>query len=431
MRDGFVWGVASAAYQTEGAAFEDGKGASVWDVFSHTPGKTRNGDTGDEACDAYHRVDGDLDLLASLGIRNYRFSVSWPRVFPAGEGALNPAGPAFYDRVVNGCLARGIEPWVTLYHWDLPERLQERFGGWQSRKTAEAFAAYAGVVAAHFRGRVRRYFVLTEPQCFITLGYGTGVHAPGLRLPEREVLCCWHNALLAYGLAARALRAADPGAEIGLASTGKLCYPERAADTEAARALSFRTTPETVGFCHQMLLDPVCFGRCPEGVSLGAAGDMELICQPPDFIGLNIYHGSRVRDGAETPWEAYTERTAMGWPVTPEILYYGPKFIYERYGLPLVISENGASFRDAPSPEGSVRDPARVSFLERCLAQLERAVDDGIPVRGYFHWSFTDNFEWSDGYDERFGLVYVDYKTQKRIPKESADWFSGKIKKQS
>ena len=442
----FVWGCASAAYQIEGAPAENGKGPSIWDVFSHKAGCTWEGQTGDEAADAYHRFEEDLDIMASLGIKNYRFSVSWPRVIPDGDGAVNEAGLAYYERVTDACLARGITPWVTLYHWDLPQALQDK-GGWEARETAEAFARYAGIVAARLRGKVRHFFTINEPQCIIGMGYILGLHAPGLTLPPERSFRAWHNVLLAHGLADRAIREVVPDAFVSLSSTGELGYPRESyesgdASTDSLAGAVFRSSPESYIFNHQWFLDPVCLGHYPEDPGSPwypfsrqiPAEDLEIIHRKPDAIGLNIYNGHEYAftepDGAWRIVPRYDgfPRTAIGWPVTPEVLRWGPRLIWERYGLPVMISENGLSCCDVISLDGQVHDPGRIDFLARYLLELGKACEDGVPVLGYFHWCFTDNYEWHSGYKERFGLIYTDYRNQRRIPKDSARWFAEVIR---
>ena len=383
------------------------------------------------ACDAYHRYREDIALMASLGIKNYRLSLSWPRILPEGTGAVNQAGLDYYDRVVDCCLGHGITPWVTLYHWDLPAALP---GGWENVDTAHAFARYAALVAAHFRGRVTGYFTLNEPQCSVCLGYESGTHAPGKQLPLPEVFRCWKHLLLANGLAVRAVRAADPRAQVGIASTGDVCYPETQADVEGARELCFGGA-ERWGFTHHWLLDPICLGRFPATAHQAlaqAAGEvtreeMDVIRVDMDHLGINLYHGHAVTTQGGWPELAVKypgyPRTALKWPVTPQALRWGPRFLWERYGLPLYITENGQSCNDRIYLDGGVHDPDRIDYLHRYLKELSQACQEGVPVRGYFHWSFTDNFEWSSGYDDRFGLVYVDYPTQRRIPKDSARWY--------
>ena len=444
----FIWGAASASYQIEGGAAEDGKGPSIWDTFSRTPGKTFDGDTGDTACDAYHRFEEDLDLMASLGIRHYRFSISWPRVFPQGTGEPNEAGLKYYEAVTDACLARGIKPWITLYHWDLPQALEDK-GGWESRETALAFAQYAGTVARRLGRRADRYFTLNEPQCVVGLGYISGSHAPGKRIGPERAFACWHHLLLAHGLASAEIRKANPAAGIGVASTGALCYLDHHQDEipQALKDAVFYTNPAAVGegseefgwsFTHQWFLDPVCTGAYPEDPASPwyalskevSPEDMRIIGQRPDLIGLNIYNGHEVeiRDGVVSSVRKYPgyPRTALKWPVTPPVLYWGPRLIHDRYGLPVVISENGLSCNDIIFLDGKVHDPEREDFLHRYLLELKAAAKQ-MPLAGYFHWSLTDNFEWNQGYRERFGLIYVDYRTQRRIVKDSARWYASVI----
>ncbi len=429
----FVWGAASAAYQIEGAVAEDGRGPTVWDTFSHTPGKTFEGQTGDIACDSYHRFADDLAALVALGVRHYRFGIGWTRIFPDGR-TRNEQGFAYYDRVVDLLLQNGITPWITLFHWDTPQALEDA-GGWQNRETGELLAQFAGVVATHFRGRVRHYFTLNEPQCFIGLGYEAGWQAPGRMLTGEPLLSCWHNAMRAHGMMVQAVRAADPDAQIGLASCGLVCIPERAceADIEAARAamFSFGQRPDLTLFSHNAFLDPVLTGRYPEHPFFSSpmitAEDLALIHQPPDFIGLNFYNAYVVRAGAKgpepVPFPRGYPRTAIRWPITPNMMYFGTKFLYERYGLPIYITENGLSCNDKPYLDGIVHDADRIDFLQRYLREYRRAGEEGVDIRGYFHWSLTDNFEWSNGYEDRFGLFYIDYETLARLPKDSARWY--------
>ncbi|WP_277669029.1 GH1 family beta-glucosidase [Caproiciproducens galactitolivorans] len=437
----FIWGTASAAYQIEGGVSEGGRGPSVWDTFSHMPGKIFENQNGDIACDAYHRYKEDIRLMAELGIHNYRFSISWARVIPDGFH-VNPKGLEYYDRLVDCCLNYGITPWVTLYHWDLPQEVENQ-GGWTNRKTAKAFCWYAETVVRHFYERVRHWYTLNEPQCFIDLGYRTGTHAPGRRENKGQVFHAMHNALLAHGLAAKAMRSIDPGLMIGVATTGRLCYPAslKPSDREAAKAATFFLADENWCFTHHWFLDPLFFGHYPEcgGTFLEPLAksvpeaDWADIQEKPDFIGMNIYHGMEAEatpEGAPSIKQKYTGYpcTATKWPVTPQVMYWGTKWIHERYGAPIIISENGQSGNDRIYLDGKVHDPDRIDFLKRYLRELERAIRDGVNIRGYFHWSFTDNFEWALGYGERFGLIYIDYPTQKRIPKDSAAWYAAMIK---
>ncbi len=433
----FVWGAASAAYQIEGAVNEDGRGTTIWDTFSHTAGKTFGGHTGDIACDSYHRFEEDLTALLALGVKHYRFGVGWTRIFPDGR-TLNETGFSYYDKVVDLLLQNGVSPWITLFHWDTPQTLEDA-GGWQNRETAELLAKFSAAVAAHFKGRVSHYFTLNEPQCFIGLGYELGIHAPGKKLSGEALFSCWHNAMLAHGLMAQAVRAADPDAKVGVASAGLVCIPESdsAADENSARVamFSFGKFAEMPLFSQNAFLDPLLTGRYPDHPFFRRAEipaeDFSIIRQPLDYIGLNFYNAHVIRAGEKgpelVPFHRGFPRTAMRWPITPEMMYYGAKFIYERYGLPLYITENGLSCNDKLYLDGRVHDADRIDFLRRYLRELRRAAEAGVDIRGYFHWSLLDNFEWSHGYEERFGLYYMDYTTLARHPKDSALWYRSVI----
>lgn len=449
----FIWGAASASYQIEGGAFDDGKGPSIWDTFSHKPGTIIDGQNGDVACDAYHKFEEDLDILQKLGIKNYRFSISWPRVMPAGSGEVNKAGLDYYDKVVDGCLSRGIEPWVTLYHWDLPQALEDK-GGWQNRETAVLFGEYAKLMVEHFRGRVSKYMTLNEPETFIGLGYCAGEHAPGLKLEYADQFKCWHNMMLAHGYSVMAIREADPGATVGAVPCGNVGYiKDHTAETPAGLPdYMFHSQPDDTGvprsfFTYHWFMDPAVFGKYPDDPESPWAeaseaftkapeyeSDMAIIRQPLDFVGVNIYSGIELdpeNDYKVKPFYAGYPRTAFKWPITPGALYWGPRLIYERYGLPIYLTENGLSCNDKIYLDGKVHDLDRIDFLTRYLNEASDAAADGVPIKGYFQWSLTDNFEWANGYTERFGLVYVDYPTGKRIIKDSAYWYSDLIKKQS
>lgn len=433
----FVWGVASAAYQIEGAVSEDGRGESVWDAFCRRPNAVANGESGEDACDSYHRYAEDIALAATMGVSAYRFSISWVRIDPLGDGNINAAGLAYYGKVVDACIRAGITPYVTLFHWDLPQALEET-GGWANPKTAEQFAYYARAVGAYLKGRVHHYFTLNEPECVLQLGYAWGIHAPGKKMPLPEAFAQLHGMLRGHGLSAAALRSEDPSAEIGIVTTGRLCYPATPsqADIIAARKATFILSDIDWMFTHNIVLDAVCFGHYPE--CSGALGDciaripqkeLEEINFKPDLIGLNIYNGCKVlADPQGEPVYVQRERgfplTATKWPVTPEVMRWGPRFIAERYGLPVCIAENGQSCNDRIFLDGKVHDPDRIDFLHRYLLQLRAACEDGVDLRGYFAWSLTDNFEWHCGYGERFGLIYIDYPSQRRIPKDSAHWFA-------
>ena len=439
--ESFLWGAASSAYQIEGYTTADGGGLSIWDTFSHTPGKVDYGDTGDIACDSYHRYDEDIALLKEMGVKVYRFSTSWARVDPKADGSWNMAGVAYYDKVVDLCIASGIEPYMTLYHWELPQAAQDR-GGWLEEDTAKAFGRFAGFMAEHFKGRVKNYFTLNEPQCTTSLGHQQGLHAPGLKLDLAAQFRVHVNQMLAHGYAQRAIKAADSDATVGLASTGNLCYPERETpeDIAAARTATFATAEENWIFTHHWLLDPICLGRFPEctGTALEplvqtvTPEQMAVIHTVPDILGYNIYNGHAVKAEGEAfayvPKYPGFPRTALKWPVTPEVLDWGVRFLQERYGLPGFITENGLSCNDRVYLDGKVHDIERIDFLARYLTALGRAVESGADIRGYFHWAPTDNFEWHNGYGERFGLIYVDFPTGTRIPKDSFYWYQKVVK---
>lgn len=434
--ENFVWGVASSAYQIEGYSTADGGGKCVWDTFGEQAGSIFGGDSGAIACDAYHRYAEDIALMAELGIKSYRFSISWARVDPKADGSWNAAGLAYYDKLVDCCLAHGIEPYMTLHHWELPQAAEDK-GGWQVRETAQAFSRFALMTARHFSGRLRHFITLNEPQCVIQLGYGLGVHAPGKKLDIEGQFRCWKNMMLAHGMAYTAIKAFDSSLEVGFASTGRLCYPEKdtAEDMKASYDASFELFDEDWVFTHSMALDAICHGRFPanEGTRLfelaGTISDEEwgLIHVGADFLGINIYNGWAVRRGENGKGEYVSRaagfpRTALKWPVTERVMNEGIVHIYKRYGLPIYISENGLSCNDKIYLDGAVHDADRIDFLIRYLRQLSLAAEH-VELRGYFHWSFTDNLEWHNGYAERFGLVFVDYETQRRIPKDSAYWY--------
>lgn len=439
---GFTWGAAAASYQIEGARSEDGKGDSIWDMFCERPGAVFRSHSGERACDHYHRFRDDVALMAELGLGAYRLSLSWPRLFPDGTGARNERGFDFYDRLVDALLERGVEPYCTLFHWDYPLALFQR-GGWLNRDSADWFADYAGSVIERLSDRVTRYFTLNEPQVYIGFGHLEGVHAPGLCLPLSQVLLAGHHTLLGHGKAVMAMRAAaKQPIEIGFAPVGmpKLPAASTAEAIEIARRATFSVTLRDT-WNNAWWMDPVYLGSYPEqglefygaDAPVPKAGDMEIIHQEIEYFGVNIYQGTQVRAaaarGAEAPeWEEVPypdgdSRTAFNWPVTPEALYWGPRFFYERYKKPLLITENGLSCRDWVSLDGGVHDPNRIDFTKRYLRAFHRAIGDGVDGRGYFHWSILDNFEWAAGYRERFGLVHVDYQTQVRTPKDSYYWY--------
>lgn len=435
--EGFVWGAAAASYQIEGAAYEDGKGLSVWDMFCRKPGAVWNGQSGEVACDHYHHYREDVALMKNLGLKAYRLSISWPRVLPGGAGAANPKGLAFYDALVDELLAAGILPYVTLFHWDFPYDLYCR-GGWLNPDSPRWFADYSDLVVRRLSDRVRHWMTINEPQVFVGAGHQAGAHAPGDKLGLKEVLRVTHQVLLAHGRAVQAIRAgAKLPPQVGFASCGTVKIPasQKPEDVEAARRMMFSTSPDQL-WSFSWFSDPIFLKRYPaDGVA--AAGpampdlgpdDMELIGQPLDFLGANIYNGDYVRAGADgqpegTPFPVGYPLTGYDWPMTPEALYWGPRFLWERYGKPLYITENGLANVDWVARDGQVHDPQRIDFVARYLLALRQAMQAGVKVQGYFYWSILDNFEWAVGYRQRFGLVYVDYPTLKRTPKDSADWY--------
>ena len=441
----FTWGVAAAAYQIEGAATADGRLPSVWDTFSHDPGKIFENHNGDVACDHYHRWREDIAIMRELGVRAYRLSLAWPRIIPDGTGAVNEKGLAFYDQLIDGLLEAGITPWVTLYHWDLPQAIQQR-GGWLNREIVEWFGRYAEVVAARLGDRVKHWMTINEPPCVIGLGYHEGVFAPGLKLTFAECLLGAHHVLLAHGRAVQALRAGcKHKVQISLAHTSRERIPETEtpANIEAARRGYFASTDRAM-WNLSWWADPMFLGHYPEqGLKAFAAdlptitdADLKLIAQPLDFIGYNCYSGFKVRaDAAGNPeltpggWGIGNPRGTLSWlSVAPEAPYWAARMLHERYKLPVVFTENGFCNTDFVQLDGKVHDPQRVDFLARYLASVQRATNEGIPVAGYFYWSILDNFEWKEGYKDRFGLVHVDYQTQQRTPKDSYFWYRDTIR---
>ncbi|MEA4966399.1 MAG: GH1 family beta-glucosidase [Oscillospiraceae bacterium] len=422
---GFLWGAASSAYQVEGAACADGKVPSIWDTFAHTDGKIFESGSGDVACDGYHRFREDVLLMQQLGIRAYRFSINWPRVITDLSGTVNETGLRYYEQLVDCCLEAGITPYITLFHWELPQYLEDQ-GGWLRRETAEAFCRFAAVIAARLKGKVRHYFTLNEPQCFVGLGLSSGVHAPGKRLPAALCYQAAHHLLLAHGLAVQALRQIDPDAEIGIASTGSVCYPAAPGDDNDAAREMFRCETGNF-FSHALFLDPIVLGQYPACalplLPAGYEADLPIISQPIDCLGANIYNGHEISCGSDTVRCDGFPRTALKWPVTPDCLGYGTRYLYDRYRLPIYITENGLSCNDRIYSDGKVHDLDRIEFLYEYLTSLQGAIESGADIRGYFHWALTDNFEWNNGYGERFGLIYIDYRNQARIPKDSARWY--------
>ncbi|HEY3869143.1 MAG TPA: GH1 family beta-glucosidase [Actinocrinis sp.] len=443
---GFRWGTATAAYQIEGAAAQDGRTPSIWDTFSHTPGRVRNGDTGDIADDHYHLWQEDLRRLADLGVDSYRFSASWPRVQPGGRGPANPHGLDFYERLVDGLLGLGIDPTLTLYHWDLPQELQDA-GGWPARDTAYRFAEFAGLLAERLGDRVSLWTTLNEPWCSAYLGYATGEHAPG-QTDEAASLAAVHHLNLAHGLACAAVRA-EVGPKAQLSITLNLTAVRGASDSPG----DLESVRRIDGVANRVFLEPLLRGRYPEDVMADTAhltdwsfvldGDTKAINAPIDVLGINYYSPTIVaapqpgadRDQAARP-TAFPgcqditfppvdgARTAMGWLIDAQALRTLLLRVHRDYaGIPMIITENGAAFDDYADPSGKVNDPERIAYLSAHLDAAADALADGVDLRGYYLWSLMDNFEWAHGYGRRFGLIHVDYATQRRTWKASAYWY--------
>jgi beta-glucosidase len=423
----FTWGVSSSSYQIEGATIEDGRGESIWDRFCTIPGKVRNGECGDIACDHYHRYPEDIGLMRELGITAYRFSISWPRILPTGHGSLNQRGLDFYDRLVDELLEAEIEPFVTLYHWDLPQALEDA-GGWTNRNTVDAFLEYTRAVANRLGDRVHNWITHNEPWCTAWLGYGIGEHAPG-RTGESAARAASHHVLLSHGQAVGVIRQYAAGARVGITLNLYPVYPASEAPEDRAAARIHD------GLRNRWYLDPVFRGRYPEDILRLVEqhmpdvlpGDLDAIAAPIDFLGVNYYTRNVIRAGKnDQPVHVHpdNEYTSMGWEVYPDGLYDVLQRVHaEHTSIPLYITENGASYTDVRTHEGAVRDPERLQYLQRHLGTVSRAIRSGMPVAGYFAWSLLDNFEWAHGYNRRFGLVYVDYPTLERIPKASFYWY--------
>ncbi len=437
--DNFVWGAGTASYQIEGAAKEGGRTPSVWDTFCETPGKVLQGDTGAVACDHYHRFREDVGIMDQIGLQAYRFSFSWSRVLPNGVGQVNPEAIAFYDKLIDCLLEYGIEPYPTLFHWDYPQVLFDQ-GGWLNPDSVEWFGEYTTVLADHFSDRVKNWWTLNEPPCFLGLGHVDGVHAPGLKLGWPEFLLAAKHAMMSHGKAVQVLRArAKTTPTIGYVPISHIGIPidESPANIEAARQFTFGVQDAARSFWFARLyLDPVVLGEWPEecisvltpdGPKVSDE-DLKLMSEPVDRLGLNFYSAPYVKMGEDGKPEVVKlapghPRTGFDWPVTPEGLYWSVRFHSERYKLPLMIAENGLSSLDWVSEDGAVHDPQRIDYTSRYLKGLHRAHDEGFPIDGYFHWSILDNFEWAEGYRHRFGLVHVDFETQKRTLKDSAYWY--------
>ncbi len=444
--NGFVWGVATSAYQIEGSPDADGKGKSIWDIFSHIPGKIKNGDTGDIASDHYRRSKQDVALMKAMGAKAYRFSISWPRIFPDGSGTPNPRGLDFYNRLFDELLAAGIEPYATLYHWDLPQALQDKYGGWQSRETSKAFGDYSGHVAKVLSDRVRHFFTINEFSVFVDLGY-RGIdttadgkparieHAPGLRLDPAALNQVRHHAVLGHGMAVQAIRALGrPGTKVGPAENISVAVPviENAVHVKAAEAATRDLNAPYLGAILEGRYSDTYLTVAGKDAPIFTDEDMRIVGSPLDFVGINVYRPSVYVTASDTasgyrviPENASYPRMASSWHLLgPEVMYWAPRLLQSVWNVKdIYITENGCAASDEVAADGTVSDSDRVMYLRNTMMQLQRAAAEGIPVRGNFVWSAMDNFEWSDGYDRRFGLVHVDFKTQKRTPKLSATWF--------
>ncbi|MDX2185964.1 MAG: GH1 family beta-glucosidase [Opitutaceae bacterium] len=435
----FVWGVATAAAQIEGAAWEDGKGASVWDAFARKPGAVAGGDTLDVACDHYHRYREDVAMMRKLGFPHYRFSVAWPRIFPNGDGPVNAKGLAFYDRLVDCLLKNGITPWATLFHWDLPQALEEQ-GGWRSRRVVDTFARYADAVVECLGDRVKHWITLNEIHCFTLFAYGGGGKAPGTNEGAAIVNQTYHHALVCHGHAVRAVREfGGRGARVGLTDNSFIHVPvtETEADIAAAKRAFVEDNIRT--------LDPIYRGAYDEGYLKAEGrnrpkveeGDFDLISLPTDFLGQNIYTGWFVRadkkgkvERVPFPHQYPTTALTTWLRLLPQAIYWGPRLAAELYGVKeIYITENGAGYDEDYSAGAEVPDTHRRELVRNYLGEVHRAIAAGVPIKGYFLWSLMDNFEWQDGYSKRFGIVHVDYATQKRTPKLSARWYSQVIAK--
>ncbi len=447
-RNDFAWGAATSPFQIEGTA---GRGLSVWDAFCQRSGAIHGGHTATVACDHLNRFSDDVRLFSECGWNAYRFGISWPRVMPEGTGPVSGAGLDFYDRLADALLEAGITPWVTIFHWDFPLALYRR-GGWLNRESAHWMAEYAGIIVERLSDRVRHWFTMNEPQCFIGLGHYRGVHAPGDRLGLGLALEAGHNALRAHGLTVQAIRShSSTPPLVGWAPSGVVAVPESEtpADIAAAESACFDMSPgNPLGrnepnplWANTWWSDPVFLGRYPEDAltRFGAAapcvepGDMETISQPLDFNGAIVYTGSVVRAGTDAMPEVVElppgfPKSSLGWPVLPASMFWGPEFLWRRYKCPIVIAESGVALNEWPSMDGAVHDPARTDHINRYLAEFARWRAHGGDARGYFHWSAMDNFEWSEGYKDRFGLIHVDFQTQKRTLKDSARWFAAVIR---
>lgn len=433
----FLWGAASASFQIEGAYKEDGKGISIWDHFGHQPSRIMHGENGDVACDHYHRFKEDVALMKEMGLKSYRFSISWPRIIPNGTGEINQRGLEFYSDLVDELLASGIEPLVTLYHWDMPYESYVK-GGWKNDDISDWFTHYVKVVVERLSDRVKYWMTFNEPQIFMGLGYAQAIHAPFENNDKAELNHMTKNVLLSHGKAVSIIREyAKQPSVIGLAPTGDVFLPKDSSDNaiEEARKRSFCFNEDNLVMGNSWWADPIFLGKYPEGAK-EQLGDMiytlteeewKLVSQPLDFYGFNVYQGTvnYPIDPAEYGEYGFQgcARNSLDWFLTPEVMYWSPKFLYERYGIPILVTENGFSGSDWASLDGRVHDSNRIDFVHRYLLSLKKIIEEGVPVIGYQYWSLMDNLEWTSGYDPRFGLIFIDYSTLQRTIKDSGYWY--------
>ena len=439
----FIWGAATASYQIEGAYQADGKGPSVWDMFSRN-NWVKEGHTGNVACDHYHKYKDDIALMKEIGLKNYRFSISWPRIFPEGTGSINEKGLQFYKNLVDELIKNDITPFVTLFHWDYPLELFYK-GGWLNADSVRWFDDYVDVVTSALGDKVKNWITFNEPQIFIGFGYNNEYnirHAPGIKLGFPEILRISHNVMLAHGQAVKTIRKNSPGSFIGYAPCSSPAFPidETPENIEAARKASTSVTRKSC-LVDTWYMDPVFLGQYPEdGLEVFkddmmsySSEDLKLISQPIDFLGINTYTGNPVKAGKDgnpeqVPFEPGVPISSIRWPITPAALKYGPKFLTERYNTPIIYTENGMANYDFVHLDGKVHDPQRIDYLNRYLLALKESIDEGSNVIGYFCWSLMDNFEWEEGYRERFGLIHVDYTTLQRTIKDSGYWYGEVMK---
>lgn len=432
----FLWGAATASYQIEGAWNEDGKEMNIRDAFCHEGKHIKNGESADVSCDHYHLYKDDVKLMVEAGLKAYRFSISWSRILKSElgkDGRLtfveNPKGIAFYDSLINELLANKITPFITLYHWDLPQSVYEK-GGWLNREISDWFEFYARTVVNHFGDRVKNFITFNEPSVFVGMGYKDGVHAPGYKLSSRDLVIIGHNVHLAHGKAVRLIHECVKDAKVGITLATMPVLPENKSEeaVKAAYEDYFACSREYVAWAESFWLDPIVKGAYPESLVaecedlayLFSKEDMDIISEKIDFVGLNIYQGRFAKADMRAAGAPHTD---LNWNITPDALYWGTKFFYERYKLPIYITENGMACHDYVSLDGKVHDPNRIDYLNRYLLALKESVESGVDVRGYFQWSLIDNFEWAEGFNPRFGIIYCDYATKKRIFKDSAYWY--------